>query len=208
MERTRRALADAIRPFGPNGKLRKSDVRYVDALADALGIPPDQPAAGPSAASAPVEGELTPSPAAVAIIKEFEGLHDLRPDGLVEVYKCPANVWTIGYGATGPGILPGIVWTQEQCEERLGKDIAEFAAGIERLLADAPTAQNQFDALVSFAFNIGLAAFERSTVLKQHKAGNHSAAANAFGLWNKGGGRILGGLVRRRAAEARLYSTA
>src|SRR4051812_42754275 len=114
MERTRAALADAIRPFGPNGKLRAADVPFVDALADSLGLPPDEPPPQAIKRAAPIEGQLKPSPAALELVKEFEGLHEVRPDGKVEAYRCPSNVWTIGYGATGAGILLGALWTQQE----------------------------------------------------------------------------------------------
>ena len=205
VERTRKALASAIRPFGPNGRLRAEHVPYIDALANALGIPPDD-GGKPKLKPAPVlTGGKKPSSAAFDIIMTFEGLHKVTGADSVTAYPCPANVWTIGYGATGPGILPGVVWTKAQCEERLQDDVTEFSAGVAKLLGDSKTTQHQFDALVSLAFNIGLGGLTKSTVLRKHKAGDYAGAADAFAMWNKGGGRILPGLVRRRAAEAELY---
>jgi lysozyme len=73
-------------------------------------------------------------------------------------------------------------------------------------IENAPTTDNQFSAMVSLAYNIGVGAFARSTVARKHNEGDHQAAAEAFALWNKAGGRVLAGLVRRRKEEADLYS--
>ena len=205
LERSRKALASAIRPFGPNGKLRNEHVPFVDALANALGLPPDENGRAKPKPAAALTGAMKPSAAAVNLVKAFEGLHKVMPDGKVTAYRCPANVWTIGYGATGTGILPGVTWSKAKCEQRLQDDLTEFAVGVAKLLRGSKTTQHQFDALVSFAFNVGLGGLEKSTVLRKHKEGQYEAAAKAFAMWNKGGGRILPGLVRRRAAEAELY---
>jgi lysozyme len=113
--------------------------------------------------------------------------------------------WTIGWGSTGPDIKKGTVWTQAQADARFAADLAEFAAKVEALIGDAPTDQSQFDALVSLAYNIGTEALRKSTVLRKHKAGDFPGAAAAFALWNKNDGKVMRGLVRRRAAEATLY---
>lgn len=136
--------------------------------------------------------------AGLALIKQFEGLR-------LKAYLCPANVWTVGYGSTGSHVKQGMVITEAEAEALLRDDLERFEAGVDKLAGDAT--DNQFSAMVSLAFNIGLDAFERSTVLKRHKLGNHMGAANAFLLWNRGGGRILKGLVRRREAERALYLT-
>jgi GH24 family phage-related lysozyme (muramidase) len=144
--------------------------------------------------------------AGVALIKRFEGCARLRADGLVEAYPDPATggaPWTIGWGATGPGIGPGTVWTRVECDARLEADIARHAAGVERAVAGAPTTQAQFDALVSFHYNTG--AIGRATLTRLHREGRYEAAAREFARWNKAGGRVLRGLTRRRAAEAELY---
>lgn len=141
---------------------------------------------------------LKPSPYCIALIKEFEGLK-------LKAYLCPANVWTIGFGSTGPGIGPGTVWTLKQAEERIQRDVEKFALGVARI---APkTTQGQFDALVSFAYNCGLSALQSSTLLKLHNAGDHQGAAAQFTRWNKAGGKVLAGLTRRRASEAKLYQS-
>jgi GH24 family phage-related lysozyme (muramidase) len=152
------------------------------------------------------------SPAGVALIKRFEGCARLRSDGLVAAYPDPgtgAEPWTIGWGATGRDhvhggrIGPDTVWTQRQCDERLTQDLLRYAADVARALGEAPTTQSQFDAMVSFHYNTG--AIARATLTKKHIAGDHAGAAREFARWNRAGGRVLKGLIRRRAAEAELY---
>jgi lysozyme len=154
----------------------------------------------------------TISPAGVALIKRFEGCARLRSDGLVVAYPDPgtgAEPWTIGWGATGRDhihggrIGPDTVWTQGQCDERLAQDLRRYAADVARALGEAPTSQPQFDAMVSFHYNTG--AIARATLTRKHIAGDHAGAAREFARWNRAGGRVLKGLVRRRAAEAELY---
>lgn len=142
----------------------------------------------------------------IALIKRFEGCARIRNDGLVEAYPDPgtgAEPWTIGWGATGSGIAPGTVWTQERCDDRLTADLEHYAAEVARTLDDAPITQEQFDALVSFHYNTG--AIGRATLTRRHLEGDYTAAAGEFARWNRAGGRVLQGLVRRRAAEAALY---
>ncbi|MFN7159917.1 MAG: lysozyme, partial [Erythrobacter cryptus] len=95
------------------------------------------------------------------------------------------------------------VWTRAQCDQRLDEDLVRYAAEVAAALGDAPTSQNQFDALVSFHYNTG--AIARATLTRRHKAGDHQGAAAEFARWNRAGGKVLPGLVRRRAAEAALY---
>jgi GH24 family phage-related lysozyme (muramidase) len=96
--------------------------------------------------------------------------------------------------------------TQEEAERLLANRLErEFEAGVLKMIGDAPTTENQFSALVSLAYNIGVGALGRSTVLKRHLDGDYEGAAKAFAMWNKGGGRVLKGLVRRRKEEADLY---
>lgn len=135
-------------------------------------------------------------PSGLTIVKRFEGLE-------LKAYKCPAGVWTIGYGSTGPHVTPGKVITEATADALLQADLDRFEEGVAQLAPGAT--QGQFDAMVSLAFNIGLAAFRKSTVLRRHLAGDHAGAAAAFALWDKAGGRVLAGLQRRRAEEARLY---
>lgn len=122
-------------------------------------------------------------------------------------YLDPVGVWTNGYGNTGPDIGPNTPPISEpQARQLLLKRLAiEFEPAVRRAIGDAPTTQTQFDAMVSLSYNIGASAFEGSSVARFHKQGNYAAAANAFRLWNKAGGRILTGLIRRRDEEAALY---
>lgn len=160
---------------------------------------------------------IAPPPAAIsaqglALIKRFEGCAQLRADGLIHAYPDPGTggePWTIGWGATGRDhihggrIAEGTVWTQEQCDARLVRDLERYAAEVASVLGDAPTTQAQFDALVSFHYNTG--AIARATLTQKHCAGDHQSAAKEFARWNRAGGRVLKGLTRRRAAEAELY---
>lgn len=139
------------------------------------------------------------SSAGLNLIKEFEGFR-------AEAYKpIPSDPWTIGYG-TIRGVKPGDVMTRAEAERRLRQELVEYERAVERATGGNAT-QPQFDALVSFAYNVGVKGMAGSTVIKRHNAGDHQAAARAFGLWNKAGGKVWPGLTRRRAAEAALYLT-
>ncbi|MFM5894531.1 MAG: lysozyme [Novosphingobium sp.] len=164
--------------------------------------PPPAPAPSLSEPAAPA----TLGPAGLALIKAFEGCARRRGDGLFEAYPDPGTggaPWTIGWGATGRDIVPGLAWTQVQCDARLERDLQRFSAEVARALGGAATSQTQFDALVSFHYNTG--AIARATLTRLHKAGDHAGAAAEFGKWVHAGGKRLNGLVRRRAAEAALY---
>lgn len=138
-------------------------------------------------------------PEGLALIKRFEGLK-------LTAYLCPARVWTIGYGSTGPHVRPGLTISQEAAEKLLRDDLDRFEDAVAKAAPHAP--QPMYDAMVSLAFNIGIGGFLKSSVLRLHLAGDHRRAAEAFGLWNKADGKILPGLVTRRAAEANLYRKA
>lgn len=151
-------------------------------------------------------------PAGIALVKRFEGCARLRTDGLIEAYPDPGTggaPWTIGWGATGRDrfngamIARGTRWTQAQCDARLAEDLAAYAAEVAAAIGGALTTQSQFDALVSFHYNTG--AIARATLTQKHIAGDHAGAAREFARWNRAGGRVMQGLVRRRAAEAELY---
>jgi len=143
------------------------------------------------------------------LIKEFEGY--LRPtkDGGCIAYRCPAGVWSLGWGCT-KGIKPGMTWTRQQATEGLRREIAECEAAVTRL-ATVPINQHQFDALVSFAYNCGIGALGKSTILRRLNKGHYDAAADALMMWDKArvNGRmtVLRGLTRRRAAEKALFLT-
>jgi len=140
----------------------------------------------------------------ISLIKRFEGC-------VLGAYPDPGtggDPWTIGWGTTGPDIHKGLIWTQEQANERLASDVAKFAARVDQLIGDASTTQSEFDALVCLAYNIGLGNFGSSTLLKLHKAGRVQEAAQQFVRWNKAAGKIMRGLTRRREAESALYVSA
>lgn len=128
----------------------------------------------------------------------------------------PNDVPTIGWGATGRDIKLGMVWTQAQADDRFERDIAMFAAGVDHLIGPVPTTQGQFDALCSFAYNVGLdddadqiaGGLGDSTLLFKHKTGLWSEAADQFARWNKQNGKVLRGLTIRRAEEAAMYQDA
>lgn len=139
---------------------------------------------------------ITSNPA-VEIIKQFEGLR-------LETYQCPAGIPTIGYGHTGPDVVCGMTITAEEAERLLRDDLRRFERRVQQLVT-VPMTQGQFDALVSFAFNVGLGALERSTLLKRLNAEDYAGAATEFDHWTKAAGRELPGLVRRRRAERQLF---
>jgi len=129
------------------------------------------------------------------LIKRFEGLY-------LRSYKCPADVWTIGYGHT-KNVNSNQIITSEQAEQLLRSDLRVF----EKVVSDAvtvPLNQNQFDALVSLAFNIG-GAFGSSTLLRMLNAANYAGAADQFLRWNRAGDKVLDGLTRRRTDERALF---
>lgn len=139
-------------------------------------------------------------PRAIALLHHFEACR-------LTAYLCPARVWTIGWGntfyANGQAVRAGDRITQATADELFKNILRQFEDGVNAAAPDATPAQ--FGAMVALAYNIGLAAFRRSSVLRHHLAGNHQAAADAFRLWNKAGGKVMAGLTRRRAAERLLY---
>ena len=147
-----------------------------------------------------------PSAAGIALIKAFEQcrLHAYLPT--------PHDVPTIGWGSTrdsdGTRIRIGQVWTQAHADAVFNDHLLTLAREVGRAIAGAPTSQPQFDALVSFAYNLGSTALTRSTLLALHRAGDFAGAAAQFARWNRQGKIVLAGLSRRRAAEATLYRTA
>jgi len=139
---------------------------------------------------------LTTSPRGLSLIKQFEGFR-------AQAYQDVVGVWTIGYGFT-EGVTEGQHMTRAQADARLATELLRYEAAVLAACKVEPN-QNQFDALVSLAWNIGPGAMAKSSVIKAHNRGDTQAAARAFGLWNKAGGKEWPGLVRRRAAEAAIY---
>jgi lysozyme len=137
--------------------------------------------------------------AGIELIKRNEGCR-------LTAYLDPVNIWTIGYGDTGAHVFRGCTITQDEAERLLAERLLrEFEPGVQRAIGDAPTNENQFAAMVSLAYNVGVGAFAKSSVARHHRAGEYAKAASSFHLWNKAGGKVLAGLVRRRAEEADLY---
>ncbi len=133
------------------------------------------------------------------MIKSWEGCR-------LTAYKCPAGILTIGYGHTGKDVKLGMKITQAQADALFDKDISYFATKVEKRLEDVAVNNNQFDAITSLAYNIGLGALDKSTLLKKVKANpNDQTIASEFAKYCRGGGVVLPGLVRRRAAEAKHY---
>lgn len=151
--------------------------------------------AGIAAAAAP-SGVRKINAEGLALIKDFEGLR-------LKAYLCPANVWTIGYGSTGPHVKQGTTIDGAEAERLLIEDLTRFERAVARACPVAT--DNQFAAMVSLAFNVGERAFTGSTLARLHNARDYAGAAAQFARWNKGGGKVLPGLTRRRAAEAALY---
>lgn len=147
------------------------------------------------------------SPAGAALIQAFEGCMKAAGKGRFKAYRCPANVPTIGWGHTnahGAKFDMGDVWTTAQCDAAFLEDMEGFEAAVKRLVR-VPLEQHEFDALMAFTYNCGAGALAKSTILKKLNSGDREGAARAFAAWNKAGGKIMPGLVRRRASEALLF---
>ena len=132
----------------------------------------------------------------IALIKKFEGCE-------LEAYQCSAGVWTIGYGHT-KDVVEGMEITQEQAEQMLVDELHEYESYINKYVTVA-LSQNQFDALVSWVYNLGPANLSASTMLKVLNSGEYEDVPAQMKRWNKAGGKVLEGLIRRREAEACLF---
>ena len=133
----------------------------------------------------------------IDLIKKFEGC-------CLAAYKCPAGVLTIGYGHTGSGVNVGLRITQEQADKLLKSDLVIHSNNVSRLVK-VPLNQNQFDALVSFEYNIGYGNFSKSTLLRLLNQKKYEEAAEQFDKWVFAKKRKLAGLVKRRSAEKELF---
>ena len=144
---------------------------------------------------------MTPSKNCYDLIKEFEGCK-------LEAYPDPATHGepiTIGVGHTG-AIKLGMTITQEQADEYLVSDVSHAANAVNQMVDENMT-QGQFDALCSFAFNLGIGNLKNSTLLKKLNSGDIQGAADQFLVWNKAAGHVMAGLTRRREAERTLFLT-
>lgn len=184
----RKAIFDAVRAAARPGLFADpGNVLALDNLLDAFAV----------ARAAPAQRRC--NGAGVELIKAFESLS-------LTAYLCPAGVWTIGWGHTGADVASGLTIPRARADALLRADLDRFEVAVQRL---APVAtDNQFAALVAFAFNCGAEALRTSTLLRKHNAGDFAGAAREVALWNKAGGKVLPGLTRRRAAEAALYMRA
>lgn len=165
------------------------------------GIP--RPAPPPAPAAAPAAKEVAPPapPSAADFVAGFEGFR-------AAAYRCPAGVWTLGYGSTrlasGARVQQGDAITEPEARLLLARDLASAGDAVRRLVT-VPLTAGQRVALTSFAYNCGEAALASSTLLKLLNSGDRQGAADQFGRWVKGGGETLPGLVKRRAAERALF---
>lgn len=137
------------------------------------------------------------------LIVSFEGKLKKLDDGLYIAYRCPANVWTIFAGCTD-GVTEGMICTEAEGEAMFRKELAKHEAAVQRMVT-VDINQNEADALISFSYNCGIGALQNSTILKRLNKGDRAGAAQAFSMWNKAGGKVLPGLVSRRAREASLF---
>jgi lysozyme len=152
----------------------------------------------------------------LALIKSFEGYHTKLPDGRCKAYldklvrpalRSPGykGLWTIGWGSTGPDVTEGTVWTEAQAERSLRRLIAQHEKTVKSLVKVSLN-QSQYDALVSLSYNVGL--HKCKSLVSRLNKGDYAGAANAFLLYNKAGGKVIRGLVRRRTAERALFLSA
>lgn len=133
----------------------------------------------------------------IQLIQHFEGCR-------LTAYKDAVGVWTIGYGHVGPEVKAGMTITEAAATAIFRGDATRFAESVRHVL-EQDVSDHQFSACVSLAYNVGIGAFRESTLLRLLNRGDYWGAANQFGVWNKAGGRVLKGLVLRRAAERDLF---
>jgi len=139
---------------------------------------------------------MKPSQKCIDMVKHFEGFEDTA-------YLCPANVWTIGYGRT-KNVKEGDKITEPQAERDLQEELQEFGAQVLGVV-DVSLLQNEFDALTSWTYNLGVGNLSSSTLLKKLNAGDKDSVPSEMLRWNKAAGKVLAGLTARRQAEADLW---
>ncbi len=144
------------------------------------------------------------------LTKEIKDFVKAKEGLSLTAYLCPAKVWTIGYGntsyETGIKVKQGDKISKERAELLFNNTFENFALQVKPLVFKSTLNDNQFSALVSFAYNVGIGALKSSTLLKKVKANpNDKTIANEFAKWNKGGGKVLAGLTSRRAKESDIY---
>ena len=134
---------------------------------------------------------------AIEIVTRFEGCE-------LKSYQCPAGVWTIGYGCTGGNIVPGLVITEEVAEEWLHRDLTEVMGRVLKLI-QIPLSDNELAAILSFVYNVGIGNFQSSTMYRKLLSHDYAGAADEFPRWTRAAGKVLPGLIKRRAAEKELF---
>jgi lysozyme len=136
----------------------------------------------------------------VDLIKSFEGCR-------LQAYRDSTGVWTVGFGCTGRDVVKGTVWTQEQADSEFKQHLEEVSRVVDKLVK-VDVNENQFSALVSLAYNIGVGNLEKSKLMTDlNHYDNRIWAANEFPKWDKAGGVESQGLLRRRLAEQKLFNT-
>ena len=143
-----------------------------------------------------MNNDLKTSQEGISLIKSFEGCE-------LTAYRCSANVPTIGFGHTA-GVSDGDTCTQEEAENMLAEDLEEFEDYVKNYV-ESELQQNEFDALVAWTYNLGPANLKESTMLKELNSGNFEEVPRQMKRWNRAGGEVLDGLIRRREAESRLF---
>lgn len=142
------------------------------------------------------------SQAGIDLIHSFESLR-------LKAYPDPGSKdgkpYTVGWGSTGSDIGPGTVWTKEKADQRFASDLSKFEQAVS-LLVKVPLTQHQFDALVSFTYNLGICSLKSSTLLKMLNEGYYSNAGLQLLRWTKNDGVEMAGLVRRRKAELKMFN--
>jgi len=143
------------------------------------------------------ENKMQISQEGIDLVKQFEGLE-------LKAYQCAAGVWTIGYGYT-KGVMEGDTWSEEKSDHMLLHEFANEYENVVNACVKVPINQCQFDALCSFVYNLGGNALATSTLLKVLNSGDYNGVPEQIKRWNKAGGKVLAGLVRRRSAESELF---
>lgn len=133
------------------------------------------------------------------LLKDWEGCR-------LKAYMDGGGIWTIGWGHTGSGVKEGLVWTQAECDAALERDLNNVGAAVTGATKGVNLNENQFSALVCFAYNVGTGAFKTSTLLAMIRAGKLDEALYQFKRWNKINGKVSKGLTARRQAEAELFA--
>jgi len=141
------------------------------------------------------------------LCQSFESCARRLPDGRVQSYwDALGGVWTIGWGSTGPDIGSQTVWDQAQCDARFEAQWNKAKAGVLRATRNLAKYPNRLEAVTDFAYNLGIGAYQTSTLKRYITQERWSDASKEFGKWDHAGGRVVAGLTRRRAAEASLFA--